>query len=40
MSARVTILDAVENIPETNLTGRVQESIYLIASSSEYMVER
>ena len=35
-----TILDAVENIPETNLTGRVQEAIYLIASSSEYMVER
>jgi uncharacterized protein (DUF1800 family) len=31
---------AVTAIPETDPTGRVQEAIYLIASSSQYQVER
>jgi uncharacterized protein (DUF1800 family) len=31
---------AVQSIPETDATGRVQEAIYLIASSSQYQVER
>jgi uncharacterized protein (DUF1800 family) len=34
------VLGQVTAIPETNLTGRVQEAVYLIASSSEYQVER
>jgi hypothetical protein len=35
-----TVLDAVNALPGGNLTARVQEAIYLIASSSEYQVER
>ena len=31
---------AVQGIPEADATGRVREAIYLIASSSEYQVER
>jgi uncharacterized protein (DUF1800 family) len=31
---------AVQSIPDTNPTARVQEAIYLVASSSEYQVER
>ena len=34
------VLNAVTAIPDTDLTGRVQEAIYLIASSSQYQVER
>jgi uncharacterized protein (DUF1800 family) len=34
------VLSAVRNIPEADRTGRVREAIYLIASSSEYQVER
>jgi len=34
------VLNAVQAIPDTNPTGRVQEAIYLIASSSEYQVGR
>ena len=37
---RTIVLNAVTAIPEDNLTGRVQEAIYLIASSSQYQVER
>ncbi len=31
---------AVQSIPDTDPTSRVQEAIYLIASSSQYQVER
>jgi uncharacterized protein (DUF1800 family) len=34
------VLSQVTAIPETDLTGRVREAIYLIGSSSEYQVER
>jgi uncharacterized protein (DUF1800 family) len=34
------VLSKVTAIPEADLTGRVREAIYLIASSSEYQVER
>lgn len=34
------VLTAVQALPATDLTGRVREAIYLIASSSEYEVER
>jgi hypothetical protein len=34
------VLTAVQALPAADLTGRVQEAIYLIASSSEYQVER
>jgi uncharacterized protein (DUF1800 family) len=34
------VQSAVQAIDETNATGRVREAIYLIASSSEYQVER
>jgi uncharacterized protein (DUF1800 family) len=34
------VQSAVQAIPETDPTGRVREAIYLIASSSEYQVER
>jgi hypothetical protein len=37
---RGVVQTAVQAIPETDLTGRVQEAIYLIASSSQYQVER
>ncbi len=37
---RTIVLNVVTAIPEGNLTGRVQEAIYLIASSSQYQVER
>jgi hypothetical protein len=34
------VLTAVQALPAADLAGRVQEAIYLIASSSEYQVER
>lgn len=34
------VLSKVTAIPDTDLTGRVREAIYLIASSAEYQVER
>jgi uncharacterized protein (DUF1800 family) len=34
------VLNAVTAIPDSDPTGRVREAIYLIASSSEYQVER
>jgi hypothetical protein len=37
---RGVVQTAVQAIPETDLKGRVQEAIYLIASSSQYQVER
>jgi uncharacterized protein (DUF1800 family) len=37
---RGVVQTAVQAIPETDLRGRVQEAIYLIASSSQYQVER
>jgi hypothetical protein len=34
------VLNAVAAIPGDQLTARVREAIYLIASSAEYQVER
>jgi hypothetical protein len=34
------VLTAVQSLPASNPTARVQEAIYLIASSSQYQVER
>jgi uncharacterized protein (DUF1800 family) len=35
-----TVQTAIQAIPETDRTGRVREAMYLIASSSQYQVER